>query len=161
MAAVRARRPTAVLYATAVAVFTVDRLSKIWAESALAGESPIQLIPGVLHLRYATNTGGAFGVWDSAPLVFAGATIAVACLIVWASLRIERSPTAIALGLVLGGSLGNLTDRIVRGPGLSGSVVDFIDPRIWPVFNLGDSAIVVGAILLALVGFRKEKVEGG
>jgi len=149
------------MYATAVAAYSIDRLSKIWAEGALAGEPPIELIPGVLHLRYATNTGGAFGIGGSAPLVFAWATIAVAGLIVWASFRIGRTPTAIALGLVLGGSLGNLTDRFARGSGLSGSVIDFIDIRVWPVFNLGDSAIVVGAILLALVGLRKEKAEGG
>ncbi|HTG46531.1 MAG TPA: signal peptidase II, partial [Actinomycetota bacterium] len=58
--------------------------------------------------------------------------------------------TSVALGLILGGALGNLTDRAVRGPGLSGHVVDFIDVHIWPVFNLADSAIVIGAVLLAL-----------
>jgi signal peptidase II len=154
---VRARRPTLLLYGTAVASYGIDRLSKIWAQAELAGRAPIELVPGVLHLNYATNTGGAFGIADSAPLVFAAATIAVSGVIVWASFRIGRMSTAIALGLILGGALGNLTDRAVRGPGLSGSVIDFIDVRVWPIFNLADSAIVVGAVVLALVGLRKEK----
>jgi len=157
---VRGRRLTFLLYATAAATYGIDRLSKIWVEAELVGRPPIELVPGVLHLNYATNTGGAFGIADSAPLVFAGATIAVAGIIAWASFRMSRMPTAIALGLILGGALGNLTDRAVRGPGLSGSVIDFIDVRVWPIFNLADSAIVVGAVLLAIVGLRKEKSEG-
>jgi signal peptidase II len=63
----------------------------------------------------------------------------------------------VALGLVLGGALGNLTDRIVRGPGVSGRVVDFIDFHVWPVFNVADSAIVIGAVLLAMGGIRRER----
>jgi signal peptidase II len=63
------------------------------------------------------------------------------------------------LGLVLGGALGNLTDRAIRAPGMRGRVVDFIDFHVWPVFNVADTAIVVGAILLAWAGFRERKVE--
>ena len=64
-----------------------------------------------------------------------------------------------SLGLVLGGALGNLTDRVIRAPGMRGRVVDFIDLHVWPVFNLADSAIVVGAILLAFVGLRERREE--
>jgi signal peptidase II len=74
----------------------------------------------------------------------------VSAAIVVYSLRVARLPVAVGLGLVLGGALGNLTDRAVNGPGLSGSVVDFIDLQIWPVFNVADTAIVTGAILLAV-----------
>ena len=62
---------------------------------------------------------------------------------------------SVGLGLVLGGALGNLTDRVVRGSGLNGRVVDFIDFRVWPVFNLADSAIVIGAALILLAGVRR------
>ena len=62
--------------------------------------------------------------------------------------------TAVALGLILGGALGNLTDRVVRGSGLLGRVIDFIDFHVWPIFNLADSAIVVGAVLLAIASMR-------
>jgi signal peptidase II len=59
-----------------------------------------------------------------------------------------------ALGLVLGGALGNLTDRVIRGPALEGHVIDFVDLHVWPVFNVADSAVVVGALVLAWLGFR-------
>jgi signal peptidase II len=63
----------------------------------------------------------------------------------------------VGLGLVLGGAVGNLTDRVIRGPGFSGEVVDFLDLQVWPVFNVADSAIVVGAALLLLSSFRLDR----
>ncbi len=71
------------------------------------------------------------------------------------SLRLTWTLVAVSLGLILGGALGNLTDRIVRGTGISGSVVDFVDLHVWPVFNLADSAIVIGALLLGLWTLRR------
>jgi signal peptidase II len=138
------------LFATAAAAYGLDRITKSWASSALAGRSPIRVIPGVLSLTYTTNSGGAFGLGRSAPWVFAGATIVVSIVIVIVSFRLSSGSMAIALGLILGGALGNLTDRALNGAGLSGHVTDFVDFHIWPVFNLADSAIVVGAIVLAL-----------
>lgn len=142
----RSRRLAVWLYGTAAIVYVGDRLSKAWAEASLAGRAPVQIVPHVLQLNYTTNSGGAFGLGRSAPWLFAGATILVASIVVWYSFRLSRRLVAISLGLVLGGALGNLTDRVV---GDSGRVVDFIDVRIWPVFNVADSAIVIGAILLA------------
>jgi signal peptidase II len=153
-----ARRLAAWLYATAGLTYLVDRLTKLWAERALAGRPPVTVIPGVLQLNYTTNSGGAFGLGQSAPWVFAAATILVAAAIVASSFRLRNGPTAVALGLILGGAFGNLTDRAARGDGLlSGRVVDFIDFHIWPVFNVADSAIVIGAVLLALSGIRRER----
>ena len=88
--------------------------------------------------------------------LFFGATLLVSAVIVAMSPRVTSNTSAAGLGLILGGALGNLTDRIIRGPGVSGRVVDFIDLRIWPVFNLADSAIVIGALLVALAAFRQE-----
>jgi signal peptidase II len=155
----RARSATVSLYATAGAAYALDRLTKLWAEAALAGRPPIQIIPGVLAFNYTTNSGGAFGLGRSAPWLFAGATVVVSFVIAFVSFRLDRAPLAIALGLILGGALGNLTDRIMNGPGLSGFVTDFIDLHFWPVFNLADSAIVVGAILLAISSARREDPE--
>ena len=73
--------------------------------------------------------------------------------IVATAFRHTSLSTSIALGLILGGALGNLTDRIVRGPRFSGHVVDFVDFQVWPVFNVADAAIVVGAVVLALSSF--------
>jgi signal peptidase II len=143
-----ARRAGAILFGTAGAAYLLDRLTKLWAERALA-DDPLVVIPGVLRLRLATNPGGAFSIGTSAPWFFAGATIVVGSVIVVTAFRPRPTVQSVALGLVLGGALGNLTDRIVRAPGLRGEVIDFIDVHVWPVFNLADSAVVVGAILLA------------
>jgi signal peptidase II len=113
------------------------------------------LIPHVVDLRYTENAGGAFSLFGSQPWLFLSATVVVALVIVGASLRLASRATAIGLGLILGGAVGNLTDRIVRGSGVSGRVVDFIDLHHWPVFNVADSAIVVGALLVLLAGFRQ------
>lgn len=156
----RARSITLALYATAAVVYALDRMTKLWVEAALAGRPPIEIVPGVLSFNYTTNSGGAFGLGRSAPWVFAGATVLVSVVIVFVSFRLDRRPLALALGLILGGALGNLTDRILNGPGLSGSVIDFIDLQVWPVFNLADASIVVGAILLAMSSARREEPEG-
>ncbi len=154
----RAPRRTALLYGVAAGALLLDRLSKVWVEGSLAGRPPVRVIPGVLSFTYTTNSGGAFGLGRSAPWVFAGATIVVSLVIVWASFRPMRTSVAIALGLILGGALGNLTDRIVNGPGFRGEVTDFIDFQVWPIFNIADTAIVVGAIILAFsnIGDRGE-----
>lgn len=149
-------RLAALLYAVAALTYLLDRITKLLVEERLAGRPPIQLIPGVLDLNYTTNSGGAFGLGRSAPLVFAVATVVVAIAIGLASLRLSRPSAAIALGLILGGALGNLTDRFLHGSGFSGSVTDFIDFQIWPVFNLADSAIVIGAIILAFTGWHRD-----
>ncbi|HYU94025.1 MAG TPA: signal peptidase II [Actinomycetota bacterium] len=153
-----ARRLAAWLYATAGLTYLADRITKLWAERSLAGRPPVTVIPSVLQLNYTTNSGGAFGLGQSAPWVFAAATIVVAAAIVASSFRLRNGHAAVALGLILGGAFGNLTDRAARGDGLlSGRVVDFIDFRVWPVFNLADSAIVIGALLLAVAGIRRER----
>jgi signal peptidase II len=156
----RPARLALLLYGTASAAYVLDRLTKVWAERALAGEPPIEVIPGVLRLTYTTNSGGAFGLGQSAPWLFAGATILVSGVIIAASMRLGRRSLAVALGLVLGGALGNLTDRAVNGAGLSGRVTDFIDLRVWPVFNVADMAVVAGALLLALSTFRGSEARG-
>lgn len=139
-----------------MAVYILDRGTKILAERHLAGRPPIRLVDDIVHLRFTTNAGGAFGVLGGRPWLFFGATILVSAVIVATSPRVASTVSAVGLGLILGGALGNLTDRILRGPGVSGRVVDFIDLRIWPVFNLADSAIVIGALIVALATLRRE-----
>jgi signal peptidase II len=156
----RARTLAAWLYGAAALAYVLDRLTKVWVERTLAGEPPLEVVPGVLALNYTTNSGGAFGLGRSAPWLFAAASILVVTAIVAVSFRQSRLPVAIALGLILGGALGNLTDRAVNGSGLSGHVTDFIDFQVWPVFNLADTAIVAGAVLLALSTAGRDEPEG-
>ena len=144
------------LYAAAASVYGFDRITKAWAEASLAERPPIRLIPPVLQLRYTENSGGAFGIFGSQPWLFFAASLIVALIIVVSSFRQVSRATAIGLGLILGGAFGNLTDRIIRGPGVAGKVVDFIEfPRVWPVFNVADASIVIGAIVLVLAGVRR------
>jgi signal peptidase II len=150
----RRSRAAIILFVTALLTYGVDRITKIWAEATLPG-GPIDLVPGVLTLRFTTNSGGAFSIGQRAPWFFVGVTVVVVVIILATSFRHTSRIVGASLGLVLGGALGNLTDRAIRGPGMRGRVVDFIDFHVWPVFNLADSAIVIGAILLALTGLRE------
>jgi signal peptidase II len=148
----RRSRLLLLMYGLAVSVYVVDRLTKAWAERTLQGHPPIVLIPKVLDLSYTTNSGGAFSLFAGVPWVFFAASVGISAVLVWYSRRVSRAATAVGLGLVVGGAIGNLTDRIVRGPGVSGQVVDFIHIHLWPTFNVADSCIVIGAGVLVLSG---------
>ena len=148
------RRGGLTLWVTAGIVLVVDRVTKLWAERALP-DHPREVLDGVVRLRYTTNSGGAFSLGDRAPLLFAIAAIVVCLAIAATSFRARPIAHAIALGLVLGGAAGNLIDRIVRAPGLSGRVIDFVDLRVWPVFNAADASIVIGALLLVVLAVRE------
>jgi signal peptidase II len=153
-------RAALTLFVAASVAYGLDRITKIWAEASLPG-SPIDVIPRVVTLRFTTNSGGAFSIGQSAPWFFVGVTAVVAVIILATSFRHTSRLAGASLGLVLGGALGNLTDRVIRAPGMRGRVVDFIDFHVWPVFNLADTAIVVGAILLAWSGLRERQAEPG
>ena len=144
------------LFGTAAAAYTLDRVTKVWAERTLPG-NPIDLIQGVLTLRFTTNSGGAFSLFQNVPWFFVAVSAAISLLIVITAFRHSDLVAASALGLVLGGAVGNLTDRFVRGSGSLGDVVDFIDLHVWPVFNLADTAIVIGAALLAMTSWRRSR----
>lgn len=143
-------RCAALLFASAATIWGIDRVTKIVVEHSLAGRPPITLIPRVLDLRFTTNSGGAFSVGQGTPWIFVGASIGVSVAIVATAFRHTSVATSVALGSILGGAFGNLTDRAIRGPHLSGHVIDFVDLHVWPVFNVADSAIVLGAIALAI-----------
>ncbi|MBA3363268.1 MAG: signal peptidase II [Actinomycetota bacterium] len=154
----RQSRAARTLFVVAVVAYGLDRITKIWAEATLPG-SPIDVVPGVLTLRFTTNSGGAFSIGQSAPWFFVGVSAVVVVIILATSFRHTRRIVGAGLGLVLGGALGNLTDRAFRDEGFRGRVVDFIDLHVWPIFNLADAAIVIGAIVLAWVGTRERPGE--
>lgn len=135
------------LVAMAGMVIALDQISKAAVTRSLEGHSPISLLGGLVHLDYARNTGAAFSLLPNGAALFEVAAVVVCgvILIGYARIRFPGLSLRLALGLILGGALGNLADRVRLG-----YVVDFIDLRWWPVFNLADSAIVVGVSLLAL-----------
>lgn len=134
-------------------VILADQVVKWWVVSTLPG-NPIAVVDGVLHLRYVTNEGAAFSMLDGFGSLIALVAIAAAVFIFMVAGHVERRPEIIALGLVLGGALGNLVDRVFRGDGLlDGGVIDFIDFSFFPAFNVADSAITIGAILALWFAF--------
>jgi signal peptidase II len=154
-------RSTRVLatYGTAAAVLVLDQLIKHPVVSNLAGRPPLDVIGSFVQLRYTTNSGGAFSLLTGAPLFFGVTAIVIIGGIVYAWRRTQPLSMLVVLGLILGGALGNLTDRLFRGNEglLRGEVVDFVKVGIWPVFNLADSCIVVGGVLLAILLGRAER----
>lgn len=140
--------------AGAAAVVGADRLTKAWAERALA-DGPVPLGLGV-QLRLVENPGAAFGLLQGAGSLLALAAVVAAGVIFVSFRSAGRVSEALPMGLILGGAVGNLIDRVTRGPGLAdGWVVDWIDLGWWPVFNLADAAITVGALWLAVGALRR------
>ena len=149
-----ARRSPAGPLAVAAAVVVVDQLTKVWAVSSLS-DGPVPVIGSVLQFRLTRNPGGAFSLLTNLTPVLAVLAVVMAVYIVRTTRRTADIVMAYSLALVLGGALGNLVDRLVRSPGfLRGEVVDFIKVPHWPTFNIADSAITIGVILIAVRGWR-------
>jgi signal peptidase II len=149
-----------ILYGVAASAYVMDRVAKVLAEDLLEGREPVELIAGVLQLRFTTNPGGAFGLFGGLGWLFVVISVLVIVVVLVSSRNLPSTVSSVALGLILGGAVGNLTDRFIRGQGFSGEVVDFIDFHVWPVFNLADSAIVVGAAILLVSGLRRDRTTG-
>jgi len=135
--------------ATCAAVIVADQATKQAVVTELAGRSPIELPLG-FELDYVTNTGIAFGLLDQGEaLVIAITLAALALLVAWFARDPERPGLWPAVGLLSGGALGNLADRV-----RDGAVIDFLDPPNWPAFNLADVAITFGVALLLIAYWR-------
>jgi signal peptidase II len=114
-----------------------------------------------LDLQLTRNAGAAFGLAGGATIIFTLVAAAVVVFIVATARRLRSKGWAVALGLLLGGALGNLGDRLFRDPGpLRGHVVDWIHLAHWPIFNIADSAIVVGGVLAVLLSMRGKRLDG-
>ena len=135
--------------ALAVVVWVIDQISKQWAVSTLQGEPPTELLGGLLTLTFVRNSGAAFSLLSGQTWVFTVIGTVIVVAVLWFMTRVRSMWWALALGLVLGGAVGNLTDRWVRPPGAGqGHVVDFLELPNWPVFNVADMAVVGGAVLV-------------
>lgn len=140
--------------AVAAVIVLVDQLTKIWAVSALS-DGPVEVIGTALQFRLTRNPGGAFSLLTGLTPVLALLAVVMVVYIVRTTRRTTDVVMAYSLALVLGGAVGNLVDRLLRSPGfLRGEVVDFIKVPNWPTFNIADSAITIGVILIAVRGWR-------
>lgn len=136
-------------------MLAADQVTKAIAVASLRPGRPVEVIDGVLSWSLHRNPGAAFGIFQRVPVLFTVLAIGISVVIVAVSRRASPGLHAIGLGLVLGGALGNLADRLFRPPGpFRGRVIDFIDFRVWPAFNVADAAVVVGAALLLLASAR-------
>ncbi|MDH6627069.1 signal peptidase II [Streptomyces sp. LBL] len=157
----RGKRRIAVLFAVAVFAYALDLVSKMIVVAKLEHHAPIEIIGDWLKFEAIRNAGAAFGVGEAFTVIFTVIAATVIVVIARLARKLYSLPWAFALGLLLGGALGNLTDRIFRSPGVfQGAVVDFIAPKHFAVFNLADSAIVCGGILIVLLSFRGLDPDG-
>jgi signal peptidase II len=136
--------------AIVVGIVALDQLTKAWAVATL-DDGPVGIVGDDIELRLSRNTGGAFSLFQGFTPLLAVVAIVLTILLVRALHRTDDTWIVVALALVLGGAIGNLIDRAARSPGfLRGAVVDFVSVGGFPTFNVADSAITVGAVLLVL-----------
>ncbi|WP_373292714.1 signal peptidase II [Mangrovihabitans endophyticus] len=159
------RTAVSVLAGTAVAATVLDQVVKHLSTEHLTEGEPVRILGGLIYLSLMRNSGAAFSMGSGYTWVFPLITVAVIGWIGWMTRRLRSVPWAIALGLVLGGALGNLIDRLFRAPGpMRGHVVDMISvfapyAEKFPVFNIADSCLTVGvalAVLLELAGRQRD-----
>jgi signal peptidase II len=147
-------------------VLLVDIVTKQLVVSQLTDREPVRLLGGAVYLDVIRNSGAAFSLGTRYTFVFPLITALVVVWIGWTARRLRSAPWAIALGLVLGGALGNLMDRIFRAPGpMVGHVIDFIsvfgpNGEHFAVFNAADSALCVGVSLAVLLELTGRRVDG-
>jgi signal peptidase II len=159
-------RKAMILVVTAVVVFALDLGSKVLALAQLEGKEPMRVLGGLVYLQIVRNPGAAFSIATGMTWVLALVAIGVVVSIIWILPRLRSTGWSLGLGLVLAGALGNLADRFFRAPGpLRGHVIDFVslfgpNGEHWPVFNVADSSIVTGGILIVLMSLLGYEYDG-
>ncbi|AKH81913.1 signal peptidase [Streptomyces sp. CNQ-509] len=161
-AAARGPRRIGVLLGVAALVYALDLVTKLIVVARLEPDNrSVEVVGDLLRFQVVRNAGAAFGIGESMTVIFTLIAVIVIGVIARLARKLYSLPWAIALGLLLGGPLGNLTDRLFRSPGFfEGHVVDFIAPEHFAVFNLADSAIVCGGILIVILSFRGLDPDG-
>ncbi len=155
------RSRLSVWVAVASVVYLLDQGSKWFAERFLSGGRPREVLGDLLQFRLTYNPGAAFSVGTGYTIVLTVIALLVIAVCLALARRLRSTPWAVALGLLLGGALGNVTDRIFRSPApFRGRVVDFIELPNWPVFNLADSAISVAAVIFVALSLRGVHLDG-
>ena len=149
------------LVGVAVACYALDQTTKAWASSSLDPTRPKRVIGSLLQLHLTSNPGAAFSIATNATWLLTIIAAAVIIATIYFARRLRSTPWACALGLLIGGALGNLTDRFARAPGGGrGHVVDFLELPHWPIFNVADCCVVTAACLIALLAFLGIGIDG-
>jgi signal peptidase II len=154
-------RHLALFVAIALAAYAVDMVSKVLAVEKLTDRPDVKVVGDLFVLHLVRNPGAAFSTGTAYTQVFSLVAICAVVAIAWAARKLGSAAWAVALGLLMAGVAGNLTDRLVRGPGpLRGHVVDFFMLPHWPVFNVADICIDVAAALILVQVFRGVRIDG-
>jgi len=153
--------------AVALVALALDVVSKVLVVAQLSDEAPKRTLGGLVYLDLARNSGAAFSLGTGFTVILTAVAAVVVVIILRTASRMRSIGWAVSLGLILGGALGNLSDRIFRAPGVGrGHVVDWIsvfgpNGEHWPIFNIADSAICCGAVLAAILALRGIDLDGG
>jgi signal peptidase II len=145
----------------AATAYVVDVVSKMVAVDRLTGRPDVEIVGDFFVLHLVRNPGAAFSTGTGFTQVFALLATAAVVVILWFVRKVGSAVWAVALGFLLAGVLGNLTDRLLREPGpLRGHVIDFLMLPNWPVFNVADICINVAAGLILIQAFRGIRIDG-
>lgn len=156
-----ARRGLGLLLGVALVAYLADLITKIAVVATMAEGVATHSIGDFVTIRLIRNPGAAFGLGVGVTILFTAITTVVVIAILRTARRLGSLPWAITLGLLLGGALGNLTDRVARSPGpLRGHVIDFIEIPNWPIFNLADMCICGAGLMMVILAFRNVPIEG-
>ena len=164
--AVSVRRAVLTMLGVAAGIIGLDILTKELATNSLEGHPPVRILGGLIYLSFTRNSGAAWSIGSDYTFIFPIFAIAVAVWILYMARKLRSLPWAIALGLVLGGALGNLVDRLFRTPGgISGHVVDFVSVfapygQRFPIFNVADAALSCGVVLAIILEYSGRMRDG-
>lgn len=141
-----------IIFSTAFLILFLDQFTKILIKQNLQLSKSIPIINNILHFTYITNTGSAFGLFKGLNIFFILFSIIVIFVIFYFSKKIKNDERLLqfSVGLLLGGTMGNFIDRIFYG-----AVIDFIDFRVWPVFNIADSAVTISVMFLIFLLWKR------
>ena len=155
------RRYVALFALVATLLYVIDQVTKHLAVEHLTGQPDKPLLGDLLQLHLTRNPGAAFSTGTAYTEVLSGVAIVAVGVVVWLSRRLGSRLWAVALGVLLAGVAGNLTDRLFRAPGpLEGHVIDFLMLPHWPIFNVADMCINVAAGLVLVQAFRGVRLDG-
>ncbi|MGC4942692.1 signal peptidase II [Kribbella sp. DT2] len=157
----RSWRLTAVFAGVGLLILGLDQLTKVLALQHLTPGEPVNVVGELLKFNLIRNPGAAFSLGSDFTPVISTIQIVVAVGVIWLSRRLGSAGWAVAFGLLFGGAVGNITDRIFREPSpFHGHVVDFLQTPHWAIFNVADMAVTSAAILLVIQTLRGIKLDG-
>jgi signal peptidase II len=157
----RRARLTLLFAAVAATAYVIDLVTKLLAVSQLSGRPDVDLVGELLVLHLTRNAGAAFSTGTEYTVALTCVAMVAVLVVIWLSRRVGSVGWAVALGLLLAGVCGNLTDRLFRSPGpMRGHVIDFVMLPHWPVFNVADMCINVAAVLILVQASRGIRING-